>query len=161
MYLRTLKKLQKAASELGNCKIIVVTQYEEIVSKAKELGIEVRMNSQPERGISSSMQIGLSAAERSAACLFTVSDQPWLTAETIIDLVHKFQSEQKGMACTVLGEKTGNPCIFSQKYYQELMEITGDKGGKQIIKKYPEDVAYLIVDDARELQDIDMPELLL
>ena len=59
------------------------------------------------------------------------------------------------------GEKTGNPCIFSQKYYQELMEITGDRGGKQIIKKYPEDVAYLFVGDARELQDVDVPDALL
>ena len=36
MYLRTLYKLQKAASELGNCEIIVVTQYEEIAAKAQE-----------------------------------------------------------------------------------------------------------------------------
>lgn len=76
MYLRTLHKLQKAASELGNCEIIVVTQYEEIASKAQESGVRVLINSHPERGISSSMQIGLAAAKESAACLFIVSDQP-------------------------------------------------------------------------------------
>lgn len=27
------------------------------------------------------------------------------------------------------------------------MEITGDKGGKQIIKRYPEDVTYLKISD--------------
>ena len=70
MYLRTLHKLQKAASELGNCEIIVVTQYEEIASKAQESGVRVLINSHPERGISSSMQIGLAAAKESAACLF-------------------------------------------------------------------------------------------
>ena len=101
------------------------------------------------------MQIGLAAAKESSACLFTVSDQPWLTAETIVELVHKFLSEHKGMACTLLGTKTGNPCIFSRKYYQELMEITGDKGGKQIINRHPDDVVYLEIKDARELVDID------
>ena len=155
MYLRTLHKLQKAASELGNCEIIVVTQYEEIASKAQESGIRVLINSHPERGISSSMQIGLAAAKESAACLFIVSDQPWLTTETIVNLVHKFQSEHKGMACTLLNDKTGNPCIFSRKYYQELQEITGDKGGKQIINRHPEDVAYLEIEDAKELVDVD------
>lgn len=59
------------------------------------------------------------------------------------------------MACTLLGTKTGNPCIFSRKYYQELMEITGDKGGKQIINRHPDDVVYLEIKDARELVDID------
>ncbi|WP_253288629.1 selenium cofactor biosynthesis protein YqeC [Blautia sp. MSJ-19] len=157
MYLRTLHKLQKAASELGNCEIIVVTQYEEIAAKAQESGARVLINPHPERGISSSMQIGLAAAKESSACLFTVSDQPWLTAETIVHLVHRFQSEHKGMACTILGNKTGNPCIFSQKYYQELQEITGDKGGKQIIKRHPEDVAYLEIEDAKELVDVDVP----
>ncbi len=34
-----LRKLQKAASELGDCEIIVVTQYEEIASKANTLGV--------------------------------------------------------------------------------------------------------------------------
>lgn len=157
MYLRTLYKLQKAASELGNCEIIVVTQYEEIASKAQESGARVLINPHPERGISSSMQIGLAAAKESSACLFTVSDQPWLTTETIVNLVHKFQSEQKGMACTILNNKTGNPCIFSRKYYQELQEITGDKGGKQIINRHPEDVAYLEIEDAKELVDVDVP----
>ena len=158
MYLRTLTKLQKAASELGNCKIIVVTQYEEIAAKAQGSGARVLINPHPERGISSSMKIGLAAAKESSACLFTVSDQPWLTTETIVNLVHKFLSEHKGMACTLLGTKTGNPCIFSRKYYQELLEITGDKGGKQIINRHPEDVAYLEIEDARELTDVDTPQ---
>ena len=103
------------------------------------------------------MQIGLTASQESSACLFTVSDQPWLSAETIIDLVRRFQSEHKGMACTIRGGKTGNPCIFSQKYYQELQEITGDRGGKQIINRHPEDVAYLEIEDAKELVDVDTP----
>lgn len=59
------------------------------------------------------------------------------------------------MACTILNNKTGNPCIFSRKYYQELMKITGDKGGKQIINRHPDDVVYLEIKDARELVDID------
>ena len=65
--------------------------------------------------------------------------------------------KKKGMACIRWNGKTGNPCIFGQKYYEELMEISGDKGGKKIIKKHPEDVAYLQIRNARELQDADEP----
>ena len=46
-----------------------------------------------------------------------------------------------------------------RKYYEELMEISGDKGGKKIIKKHPEDVAYLQIRNARELQDADEPDV--
>ena len=159
MYQRTLRMLQKAAERIPDSRIVVVTQpqYSEIIDIVKETGAEVLFNPKPERGIASSMQIGLEIAKDADACLFTVSDQPWLTAETIIALYDAFQSENKGMACTVWGEKTGNPCIFSKKYYRKLMEITGDKGGKQIIKRYPEDVTYLKISDEREQQDVDVP----
>ena len=159
MYQRALRLLQKAAERIPDSRIVVVTQpqYSEIIDVVKETGAEVLFNPKPERGIASSMQIGLEIAKDADACLFTVSDQPWLTAETIIALYDAFQSENKGMACTVWGEKTGNPCIFSKKYYRKLMEITGDKGGKQIIKRYPEDVTYLKISDEREQQDVDVP----
>ena len=159
MYQRTLRLLQKAAERIPDSRIVVVTQpqYSEIIDVVKETGAEVLFNPKPERGIASSMQIGLEIAKDADACLFTVSDQPWLTAETIIALYDAFQSENKGMACTIRGEKTGNPCIFSKKYYRKLMEITGDKGGKQIIKRYPEDVTYLKISDEREQQDVDVP----
>lgn len=159
MYQRTLRLLQKAAERIPDSRIVVVTQpqYSEIIDVVKETGAEVLFNPKPERGIASSMQIGLEIAKDADACLFTVSDQPWLTAETIIALYDAFQSENKGMACTVWGEKTGNPCIFSKKYYRKLMKITGDKGGKQIIKRYPEDVTYLKISDEREQQDVDVP----
>ena len=122
--------------------------------------IPVFINPRPEDGISLSMQIGLMSVRDTDACLFTVSDQPWLEADTVVALTELFENEKKGMACIRWNGKTGNPCIFGQKYYEELMEISGDKGGKKIIKKHPEDVAYLQIRNARELQDADEPDVL-
>ena len=158
MYQRTLRQLRKAAEKIPDSRIILVTQpqYSEIIDVVKGTGAEVLFNPQPERGIASSMQIGLESAKDADACMFTVADQPWLTAETIIALYDAFQSENKGMACTRHGEKTGNPCVFSEKYYKELMGITGDRGGKQVIKRHPEDVVYFKISDERELQDVDV-----
>ena len=139
MYLLTLEKLKKASEKIPESEIIVVTQYEEIVKKAGEMKIPVFINPRPEDGISLSMQIGLMSVRDTDACLFTVSDQPWLEADTVVALTELFENEKKGMACIRWNGKTGNPCIFGQKYYEELMEISGDKGGKKIIKKHPED----------------------
>lgn len=158
MYLWTLEKLQKAALKFPGSEIIVVTQYQEIVQKSAEMKIPCYMNSKPEEGVSLSMRIGISNAMDMDACLFTVADQPWLSAETIVDLVNLFKNAKKGMACSCWNNKMGNPCIFSEKYFHELLEVSGDRGGKMIIKKHPEDVAYLLVNDARELQDVDKPD---
>ena len=65
------------------CNIIVITQYDAIAEAVKTKEIQVLYNPHPEDGISSSVKIGLNASLDADAVLFTVSDQPWLTSETI------------------------------------------------------------------------------
>ena len=91
MYLLTLEKLKKASEKIPESEIIVVTQYEEIVKKAGEMKIPVFINPRPEDGISLSMQIGLMSVRDTDACLFTVSDQPWLEADTVVALTELFE----------------------------------------------------------------------
>lgn len=140
---------------LLDAEILVVTQYEEIADAARGLGAEVRYNLHPEQGISSSLKIGLAASESADACLFAVSDQPWLKPETIEGLVRLFVSSSRGIACVSHGGEPGNPCVFSRKYYPDLMALSGDAGGKRIVKAHLSDTAMLEILDAAELLDID------
>ncbi len=137
------------------CKIAVVTQYDTIAETVGEYGIQVLYNLHPEMGISSSLKIGLSTNLDADAVLFTVSDQPWLTCDTICKLIQTFLDSGKEIACISCQGKMGNPCIFSKKYYEELLSLEGDKGGKRVIMKHLEDTCIYEVNDARELKDID------
>ena len=137
------------------CRIAVVTQYDSIAETAVEQGIQVLYNPHPEKGISSSLRIGLNANLDADAVLFTVSDQPWLTCDTICKLIQTFLDCGKEIACISCQGKMGNPCIFSKKYYEELLSLEGDKGGKRVIMKHLEDTCIYEVNDARELEDID------
>lgn len=139
-----------------NRTVTVVTQYEEIGQEARKLGAKVYYNPHPEEGISSSMKIGLKANLDADACLFTVSDQPWLTTKTIEDLIGLLESTGKGIACVSCDGKLGNPCIFTEKYYEELLLISGDRGGKSVIRLHREDTAVLKVEDQKELMDMDV-----
>lgn len=136
--------------------ITVVTQYDEIEKEARSSGARVYMNPHPDEGISSSLKIGLKANMDADACLFTVSDQPWLTADTIEKLIELLQASGKGIACVSCQGKLGNPCVFTKKYYKELLSITGDRGGKSVITAHREDTAVLNVNDGRELTDMDV-----
>ena len=112
----------------------------------------------PEDGISSSVKIGLNASLDADAVLFTVSDQPWLTSETICELIHVFLNTSKGIACISYQGKMGNPCIFDRKYYNELLSLEGDKGGKKVIMKHLDDTQVYEIEEGRELEDIDYYE---
>ena len=136
--------------------VTVVTQYEEIEEEARALGVPVYINPHPDEGISSSLKIGLKANLDADACLFTVSDQPWLTAGTIRQLITLLETTGKGIACVSSEGRLGNPCIFTKKYYDQLLSITGDRGGKSVITAHRDDTAVLKVEDGKELTDIDV-----
>lgn len=140
------------------CNIIVITQYDAIAEAVKTKGIQVLYNPHPEDGISSSVKIGLNASLDADAVLFTVSDQPWLTSETICELIHVFLNTSKGIACVSCQGKMGNPCIFDRKYYNELLSLEGDKGGKKVIMKHLDDTQVYEIEEGRELEDIDYCE---
>ena len=167
MYRHILEKLLEVAqirngyeksfpSNKSDVSVTVVTQYEEIEREARALGTRVYYNPHPDEGISSSMKIGLKANMDADACLFTVSDQPWLTEETILGLLRLLETSGKGIACVSSNGKLGNPCIFTRNYYDQLLSITGDRGGKSVITANREDTAVLQVDDGRELLDMDV-----
>ena len=140
------------------CNIIVITQYDAIAEAVKTKEIQVLYNPHPEDGISSSVKIGLNASLDADAVLFTVSDQPWLTSETICELIHVFLNTSKGIACVSCQGKMGNPCIFDRKYYNELLSLEGDKGGKKVIMKHLDDTQIYEIEAGRELEDIDYYE---
>jgi molybdenum cofactor cytidylyltransferase len=52
----------------------------------------------------------------------------------------------------------GNPTIFSRRFYNQLLKIKGDMGGRGIIQTYPNDVCYVEVNDPSFLIDIDNQE---
>lgn len=140
--------------------IIVVTQYDEIETTAVQNHIKVVRNFQSEKGITSSIHLGIGAIPpaKGQAYLFLVGDQPWLTETTIRGLVDGWKQSKKGIGCVTFQEKLGNPVIFSWNYREELLALSGDRGGKQVLCCHKEDVYYYEVTKRKELEDIDYKE---
>lgn len=141
---------------------IVVSQYDEILEALVLEGWSAVRNTEPELGISRSLQLGIARAEQSAdmdAWCFVVADQPYLRAETVEGLVRGFEktfcAEGKTCACVKYGERMGNPCIFARVHKEELMNLTGDAGGKRVLRGYLGECFLWEVEDALELEDID------
>ncbi len=157
------KRMYQYALELIlNCSklfsdIIVVTQYDEIEKSATENNIKVMRNFHSERGIASSIHLGIEAIpeKKDQAYLFLVGDQPWLTEATVRGLVDGWKRSGKGIGCVTSQGQLGNPVIFSWKYRKELMGLSGDRGGKKVLRSHKEDVYYYEVMQQKELEDID------
>lgn len=135
---------------------LIVTQYDEILEWMKDSGYKIIVNRDSRLGISHSIHLALKELEyENTDFLFAVCDQPYLKSSTIEALVNGFYESQKGLACLCFKGEPGNPAIFAGSYRRELMELTGDKGGKKIIRAHPSDVFLLEAESADELKDID------
>lgn len=139
-------------------KKIVVTQYPELAEHMKKRGFQVCLNDQPELGISHSVHLGVEEAwkwETDAAICFAVSDQPYLRGTTLEMLIRQWKASGKGIGALAYHGEIGNPVVFVEKYRKELMELTGDKGGKRVVKRHMDDLYLMEVEDAEELRDLD------
>ncbi len=153
---------QKACALLSG--ITVVTQFDEIEQYVSEMAGRTKnltcvKNLHSKMGISSSIKLGILSDCRSHAkadaYMFCVADEPYLKKETLLHMLSVYAENPRGILCMRAGAHRGNPVIFHKKYRQELLDLTGDMGGRQIFTTHPEELREFPVNDPNELIDID------
>lgn len=165
MYLWTMERLKEIQKEGLADSLVVVSQYEEILTEAARQGIPGVKNLHSERGISSSLQIGLEEAVRlkdrdsEDYYMFFVADQPFLRKETVENFLVDFEDSGKKIGCMSYRKTPGNPVIFHECFVPDLMTLQGDTGGKKVLKKHLEEVFFYEVQDPGELEDWDIKRM--
>ena len=142
-----------AVRPLDVYKKILVTQYDEVAVLAGDL--EIVMNDRPDLGISRSMQLGLTAAGDSDAYMFCVCDQPGLKTATLERMIEAYKKGTAGIVSLAWQGKMCNPKIFSSRYREELMKLSGDTGGRQILAAHKDDILIVEAESEDEVKDID------
>jgi molybdenum cofactor cytidylyltransferase len=148
--------LNSAASET-----IVVLGYrdEEIRKTIAGKPVKIAINPDYQQGMSTSIIAGLKQVDKRArAVLIVLGDQPFVDSQTINSLVEAFIANKRGIIIPVYQGRRGNPVIFAIKYKGELLNLKGDVGGREIIKRHPDDVLEVAVNCEGVLIDIDTME---
>lgn len=165
LYLYGLEVLHELCKH-NDCRLITVSRYNEILSKAAEYGTAINCPESVD-GISFTIRAALSCCEDikpDDRILFMAADQPFIKQETVqklIDSADKLASNENSQlpvaACAACGDVEGNPVMFSSFLCEKLEKLTGDRGGKSVLKNYPGRMLRVEC-TARELEDIDYIE---
>lgn len=154
LYEYTLNRL----SALGGIPSFVVTGCEEIVQKASRQGIHTVINTSPKFGISYSIGLGIRACTKAypdiQGILFSVCDQPRLSPATMQRILHMAALHKGKIICPRYGNKRGNPVLWDKKFFERLLTLTGDQGGRMLLAEFSSNVRYVEVGED-ELKDID------
>ena len=140
-------------------RVVVVTQYPQIMELAHGFGFETIENPHPDYGISYTIRLGTQALADCPAILYMVADQPLLDKISVQRVVAAWQAQPDQIAGAAHNGKRGNPNIFPRDFFPELLALTEDHGGSTVIRAHPE--RFLPVEIAQEqLTDVDTPQAL-
>ena len=137
---------------------VIIAADSQMLSLAEGYGVSGMINDNPGLGIARSIRMGLETLGPAQACMFCVSDQPFLTRQTISAMLAAFEPGTiLSLACS---GKRGNPVIFPSKLFGELMRLQPGESGKTVIERHPDLLRLYEISDPMELMDIDTKEQL-
>ncbi len=135
--------------------IVIVAANNNILNIAYKYKISGIINSQPELGLAKSIEMGTRHVHGSDAYMYCVSDQPLLKKSTIENMVSAYK---KGtMLALSHNNKRGNPVIFPDFLYDELVSLKPNETGQKVINAHLDILEHFETLDYTELMDIDTP----
>ncbi len=134
----------------------VVTGFDSIAQLAVGNGFQAVDNDSPEIGQSHSVVLGVQKTSQSAGWMFFNGDMPWLKSDTIGKLLE--YADAAHIVVPRYGSRPGQPVYFPAAFKAELLALTGDHGGRTIIRNHPDRVCYVPIDNIRQGVDVDTPE---
>ncbi|MCP1111136.1 molybdenum cofactor cytidylyltransferase [Lachnospiraceae bacterium PF1-21] len=118
-------------------------------------GFQSIKNTKAKLGQSQSLLLGVKHCPENQAMMFFVADQPLLTTGIINKLITTHRENPEQIILPVINGQDKNPVIFPAAFRPALLEVTGDQGGRSIIKAFPDKIKRVAFDDPLCFTDID------
>jgi molybdenum cofactor cytidylyltransferase len=152
--------IQNILADLGNNILVVLGSHHlEIKNQIGKLPVKTCMNQNYAEGMLSSVICGFRAlpAEANAALVF-LGDQPQIPGEVTRLVIKAWQNSEKGIVIPVTNGRRGHPVLIETKYKSEIEKLDPEKGLRQLMEKFAEDVEETECNLPEILRDIDTPE---
>jgi molybdenum cofactor cytidylyltransferase len=142
--------------------VIVVTGHERERVEAALNGLPVRVVHNPDyaEGLGTSLKAGIAAVPESAdGAIICLGDMPQVNAALIDKLITALNPERGALVVVPsIAGRRGNPVVWSRRFFNDLMAISGDIGARHLIGSYAEAVVEVPVEGDAALIDVDTPE---
>ena len=150
-----------AQSRVGEIVLVTATKNDAVAKAAGPGRWRTIANPNASHGLSSSLRLGLrSIAENADGVLIALADMPGVTAELVNSLLAAFAESKSRMIVfpVAVDGRRGHPVIWPKELIPELMNLSGDAGGREIIARHRELWCPVPCEDLGAFTDIDTRE---
>ncbi|MBI5944197.1 MAG: putative selenium-dependent hydroxylase accessory protein YqeC [Chloroflexi bacterium] len=171
-----VRQVAETALQAGLWPVVAVTGFRAADIESALSGLPVKIVHNPEfpQGQSTSIRAGINSLPppslgvtslkserfgggRVGAAVFLLADQPQIPADVIRALTESHTREMQSiLAPLVQNDRRANPVLFDRITFPDLLNLTGDVGGRAIFDKHR--VEYIPWHDDILLFDVDKPE---
>ncbi len=155
-----LDRLIRLFSAAANPVIVVVGEHASVIRSGIERASQAvfAVNPDPERGMLSSLQIGLRAVPHHvSAAMFMPVDHPHLEAATIQALLSRFEETGAPVTVPSYAGVHGHPVCITRTVIDQLLALSPNAMASDVIHRYISQTSYIEVADPAVVSDIDDP----
>lgn len=110
-----------------------------------------------DEGMGTSLAAGVAATAEARGWVVGLADMPWVPRAAISGVRDALMSGA-ALAAAYRAARRGHPVGFSDRYRQELMDLTGDVGAHLFFQRDAEHVVRVAIDDEGIFADVDTPQ---
>lgn len=140
--------------------LVVRPEDKEMIKIGESWGAEIVLNPEYRSGMSSSIRKALYqiSSELVEGIFILLGDQPLINPSIIFKMLKAFTPGKREIVVPFYKDKQGNPVLFDNYWRDELLELSGDVGGRVLIKAHPERIKRVKIPDESIFLDIDREE---
>jgi molybdenum cofactor cytidylyltransferase len=153
-----IRHVMDQIKQIGYAEQIVVSQYNEILSLGQKLGFITASNPLAQEGKSASIRVAMQNLPDMAGYCFFTGDQILLSNQLLKELLATFYKDPNRIVMPSFGGEWGSPVIFPGFLRDELMQLSGEQGGRQIIEAHKNLIVIVEAESQWEGLDFDTPE---
>jgi len=140
--------------------IAVVRPDDQVLKEAYlAIGLTVVENPLADEGMGTSLAAGINASLNADGWLIGLADMPWILPETMAVLADRLRNGMSMVAPVYRGDR-GHPVGFASCWKNRLTILRGDKGAKDLLAEYYDELVLLDTNDSGVVEDIDYPDAL-
>ncbi|MFC1976002.1 selenium cofactor biosynthesis protein YqeC [Chloroflexota bacterium] len=147
------------ASQARPVVVVLGAEVEQSRAVLADKPVEVVVNENWASGQSTSLKAGLKPLPKNVgSVIFMLVDQPAVTPEVVDALIQRHRQTLAPVIWPEFAGKRGNPVLFDRSLFSQLRQISGDTGGRPLIKAYQDQAERVEVKTRAILQDFDRPD---
>jgi molybdenum cofactor cytidylyltransferase len=155
-----LDRLIRVFSAVCDPIIVVVGEHADRIQSgvARSRDVLFAVNSDPERGMLSSLQCGLGLVPAGAeAAMFLPVDHPHIEVSTIQTLAARFHADRAPVTVPTYAGEHGHPVCVARQLIAELLTLPPEAKASDVIHRHVSKTLYIEVADSAVVTDVDDP----